>query len=410
MTLGAGAALAVEPVSSIPVALRAGPIEDSVPAAACPDSATPCTWERVYGTSADDKAYGVVPLPGGDFLAAGNTRPNNGANYDAWLMRVSPAGTLLWEEGFGGGGADEFHDIALLPSGTVVAAGHTRSTGAGGSDGWIIRTDAQGRMINERVLGGPGDDRIRSVASLADGGYLLVGESASESRGGDDLWVLRAGSDGEILWQRRFGGAGDDRGYDVIALSDGGMAIAGQSWIGPQRGYDLWILRLDPDGSLLWERTLDTDRFEMATALVETPAGDLAIIGTVGVNGTLSDDLWAATLSADGDLLWSARHGGMGRDTGWGLDVTPGGDLLIAAITWSGGAVAGDAWILSLDPSGKKLWERRFGGRYWDRPTGILALETGMIVVGHTSSKGFGFEDAWLLKLDHDGRIQKVAP
>lgn len=126
--------------------------------------------------------------------------------------------------------------------------------------------------------------------------------------------------------------------------------------------------------------------------------------GSVGVAGTLSDDLWIARLTGEGETIWTSTLGGSGRETPWGLDVTQDGDLLVAAVTWTGDAGAGDAWILRLDGEGRVKWERRFGGRYWDRPTRISALDDGMIVVGHTSSKGAGFEDAWLLRLDHEGR------
>ncbi|MEM6422796.1 MAG: PQQ-binding-like beta-propeller repeat protein, partial [Pseudomonadota bacterium] len=133
--------------------------------------------------------------------------------------------------------------------------------------------------------------------------------------------------------------------------------------------------------------------------------GDLALGGMVGGKRLGAEDLWIARLGPDGATRWFRRLDTPRHQSPWGLAAAPGGDVLVAAVRWFEADDAGDLSLLRLTPAGETRWERRFGGRYWDRPTGILAVGDGMLVVGHTSSTGSGYEDAWLLRLDAGGKL-----
>ncbi|WP_101067573.1 hypothetical protein [Roseovarius salinarum] len=370
----------------------------------------PCTWERVFGTSEDDKAQGATAHPDGGFVAVGNSRLRNGHDYDAWILHFSDAGHLLWNRSLGGAGADQLYDVARGADGGFMAVGHTRSRGNGESDAWLVKVALDGDPVFDGAIGGPGNDRARAVAALPGGGFAVAGFSASTGEGDRDLWVLRLDAAGRVVWQRTYGGPGHDAAYDVAALANGDIAVAGVSRGGAAHGHDAWVLRLDPQGEITWQRRFDSARFEAATALAALPGGGLAVAGAVGVNGTLSDDLWIARLDADGTTAWHDRLGGAGRDTPWGLARAADGSLLVAAVTWTDDAGAGDLWLLGIDSDGAVAWERRFGGRYWDKPTGLLSLPDGMLMVGHTSSQGFGFEDGWLLRLDGRGELRARRP
>lgn len=398
--------LAVRPVRHAPAPAPEPPAGGLIAPGICPHDAPGCTFERVFGTSQDDKAYGVLALDDGGLVAVGNTRRSNDTDYDAWMVRFSPRGAVVWERGFRGRDADQAYGVAQTADGGIVMAGHTRSRGQGASDGWAVKLSPAGETLWQRTYGGPGNDRVRGLAALPGGGVALAGFTASTPQGDRDVWVLRLDDAGAVQWQRRFGGPGLDSAFSVAALPEGGLAVAGQLWAGDDRGLSLWVLRLAPDGALHWEATADLARFGAATAVAAHPDGGVAVAGAAGVDGTLSDDLWLARYADDGAALWTRRLGGAGRDTPWGLGVTAAGDLQVAAISWSGGRGGGDAWILGVDGAdGAVLWERRYGGAAWDRPTGLLPLPTGPLVFGHTSSSGAGYEDAWLLKLDPEGRL-----
>lgn len=365
----------------------------------------PCTWERTVGGASDDKISAITPLPNGDFVVAGNSRANSGSLYDAWVLGVGADGRLLWQRAFGGQETDQILDLVTTADGDVFAIGHTRSSGAGESDLWFLRLAKDGTVLNRRTLGGPQNDRARAAAPDTEGGLFVTGFTASHGAGGRDIWIMRLSPEGEPLWTQTLGDTGYDDGYDIIAMPDGGAAVTGFVWTDERRGFDLIVIRLSAAGETVWRRSFHRAGFEAGTALDVTPDGGLVVLGTTSIDGLRDQDLWAIRLDANGAKLWERTYGGPKPEEPWGLAASASGGFLIAAQTFSQGN-GGDIWLFRLTPDGAVAWERTFGGPQWDHPSSLLETPAGGILVGgHTASKGAGFEDGWLLHLDAEGRF-----
>ena len=104
-------------------------------------------------------------------------------------------GSIAWQKTYGGAG-DENLNIKQASDGGYLAAGYTKSYGAGGSDGWLLKLDNQGQIVWQKTYGGNEDDRFEDVIETADHHYLVVGETKSFGPGDNDLWVLKLNSDG----------------------------------------------------------------------------------------------------------------------------------------------------------------------------------------------------------------------
>lgn len=362
------------------------------------------TWERTLGDAFDDRAHAAAALPGGGWGLIGASRPGNGARHEAWALRVDGLGRLVWETRLPAAFSRELFGATATPDGGLLAVGHTRELGD--SDAWIVRFGAGGNIVWRRRIGGDGEDRTHGVAASADGGYFVAGFTGSQGEGARSAWLLKIGPSGDTIWERTFG-AGRGGGFSAVAAApDGGVYATGLIWSDAIRGYDMIVMRLDAEGAPVWWRHFDSGRVDTGLALAVSANGDVTVVGSAGVPHSLTDDVWAIRLSDAGEVRWSKRFGGGRRDTPWGLAETADGGMLIAAGTWSQGEGSADAWILKLDVDGELRWARLFGGPVWDRPTSILTTaEGGMLMVGHTSSKGAGYEDIWLLKLDSEGRL-----
>ena len=127
-------------------------------------------------------------------------------------------------------------------------AGSTESFGAGESDVYLIRTDAQGDTLWTRTYGGSGFDRGFSVQQTSDDGFVVAGVTTSFGAGeSDDVYLIRTDAQGDTLWTRTFGGSGHERGWSVQQTDDGGFVVAGSTDSFGAGDTDVWLIRLGPE-------------------------------------------------------------------------------------------------------------------------------------------------------------------
>jgi hypothetical protein len=162
----------------------------------CADPSSWCTWEHTFGGALQDKAYGIVSLPDGGLIVVGNSRSEQSLEYNAWLLRLGRDGKIIWERSFGGSGSDQAYAVASTPGGGVAVAGHTRSKGAGKSDVWILRLNLEGELLWERTFGGLENDRARTIDAMADGGFVIAGMTQSYGSPQGDAWIIKLDSKG----------------------------------------------------------------------------------------------------------------------------------------------------------------------------------------------------------------------
>ena len=207
------------------------------------DGAGNVVWERTFGGAEYDSGFSVAALEDGGFAVAGSTRSKGAGESDIWVLRLDGAGNVVWERTFGGTEKDAPLSVVRLSEGGFAVAGEAQSKGAGGRDFWVLRLDGAGNTVWERTFGGAEDDVARPVVALADGGLAVAGYTKSKGAGESDAWVLRLDGAANVVWERTFGGAGDDQARSAVALADGGLAVVGYTESKGAGGQDLWVLR-----------------------------------------------------------------------------------------------------------------------------------------------------------------------
>lgn len=292
------------------------------------------------------------------------------------------------------------------------------------------------RMITwAKTYGGSFEDAAMAITQTPDGGYAVAGYSFSNdgdvtgNHGMADFWVVKVDSDGNLQWQRNYGGSGDDRANDIKQTRDGGYIVAGYSRSadgdvpGNYGDYDFWILKLASDGSIDWSRNYGGSDEDEAFSIDQTSDGGYAVAGysrsndnDVSGNHAGSIDIWIVKLNAMGALERMRSIGGDDIDSAVSIQQTSNGGYVIAGYTMStNGDLTGttpqgleDLLVVTVDSLFGNLTKVRLGGSGYDRANSVRQLSDGsFIVAGYTEStdgtvsgrRGTTDSDIWVVKL-----------
>lgn len=370
----------------------------------CERTGAGCTWEHVIGGMLDDEAHAITEMPSGGYALAGHTRSNGSRNRDAWIVRLSPRGKVVWQQVIGGPLTEKVFGIVATEDDGLAIVGKTYSVGAGGADVFVARFTPSGKMAWQKTFGGPGNDEARAILRPAAGGLLVVG-----TRGGErdsDLWVLRLNENGGLVWARTYGTQGEDGAVSAVEARDGGFAIAGYAQRPGLSSFDNWVVRLDGTGELLWQRHFARGVFSSGTGISPAPDGGFFVAGISQQRTPRDSKSWVIRLAADGKTVWQRLSQDSGSNEAWGAATTADGGVVVVSAAQFGGLGQSDARLVRFSPSGDIVWSRLHGSAAWSRPTAVITTrDGGILVTGYTTGRGAGYQDVWVLRLDSEGRL-----
>jgi len=312
-----------------------------------------------------------------------------------------------WFTTYGGTGVDAAYSISQTTDGGYIVAGSTNSSGAGSQDAWVAKLDEDGNVTWQKTYGGADAERV-SVQQTADGGYIAAGSTGSFGAGGNgDLWAIKLDADGNVTWQKTYGGAASyEYANSIRQTADGGYIVAGFTRSFGAGNGDMWLLKLDASGNVAWQKTYGGPETETAGYAEQTSDHGYIVAGYTKSFGAGNEDAWILKLDASGNITWQKTYGGAADDGANVVRQTADGGYIVAGHTASSGAGGSDAWILKLDATGNITWQKSYGGIEYDSAYAVQqTTDGGYIVGGGTESFGVGFEDAWLFKLDASGKV-----
>lgn len=361
-------------------------------------------WSQTYGGSGDDEAYSVIQTSDGGYALAGFTNSSGAGSYDFWLVKTNSSGAMQWSQTYGGAGDDEGCSVVQTSDSGYMLVGSTTSYGAGETDAWLVKTDSSGGVQWNQTYGARAEDVAYSVVQTSDGGYALAGYTDSYGAGGYDFWLVKTNSSGGMMWNQTYGGAGDDEASNVIQTSDGGYALAGYTASLGAGIDDFWLVKTDSSGNMLWNRTYGGSGDDEASCVIQTSDGGYALAGATNSSGTGGYDFWLVKTDSSGQSQWNQTYGGTYDEAANSLVQTSDGGYALAGWTGSYGAGDVDYWLVKTDSSGSTQWSQTYGGAGDDESFSLVQTsDVGYALVGFTSSYGAGDYDAFLVKTDSSG-------
>ncbi len=249
-------------------------------------------WQKSYKGST---FYSLAVAPNGDILVSGSTMDSND-NYTVWVLRLEGEGNVKWAKTYGPG---EAKAVAVGRNGDVIVAGYVKKNDK--KDAFVTRLDGDGKVKWFKTYGGEKDNGFNDV-KIAPNGDVIV---ASQSNG--DVWVLRLDSEGNVKWQKTYGGSDWDEANAVAIAPNDGIIVAGYTYSFGAGDADVWVLRLDSEGNVKWQKTYGgTWRDKVASVLLDE-GGNIIIAGNTASFGSKWWDIWVLRLPPDGDLEGFSR-------------------------------------------------------------------------------------------------------
>lgn len=265
------------------------------------NSAGTVEWARTINRAAYDYSCSIVQTREGGFVISGVSATGGVFSSDIFIVKLNPAGNFQWSKTYGGSHDETAYSIIQTSDGGLAFAGYSNSFGPYNVFN-IIKTDSLGNILWNRLIGESGTgSHIYSIIQISDGSFLLAGEITPTGTGNYDMYIVKLSSNGTIIWTRTVAAAGYDMAYSIIQTADGGFVLGGYTNSFGSGGYDMYIVKLNSNGTLLWSKTAGGAGDEQALTIIKTTDGGFITAGFTSSFGTGGKDMYIVKFDAAGN-------------------------------------------------------------------------------------------------------------
>ena len=342
-------------------------------------------WTKTYGAG-NAIAYSMVMSSDGGYALAG----------DDLLVKTDGYGNMEWNKTYLGG---RVYSLIQTSDGGY-ALGGTADSLNGDYDFWLIKTDSQGNIQWNKTYGGPDNEAANSPNSLvetSDGGFALAGYTGIFFEY-SNFWLVKADSNGNMLWNKTYGESTFNSCSDLIETSDGGFALVGSTGFAFIGKTDLLLVKTDSTGRIEWSKTYSGS----ANSLIETSDQGFAMVGSS------SGDFWLAKTDKYGNIEWTQTYGTTGDETAHSIIATSDRGYALAGVIadFIDDQYNINGWMVKTDEWGNMLWNQTYGEAGDEQIYSLVETSDGTYALaGYKTSTYAGPADMWLIKTDSYGYI-----
>ena len=326
-------------------------------------------WEMTYGDEGDEGAHNIIQAKDGGFFIVGYTDSQGNGKKDGWVVKVKADGSEEWDVTFGGPKDEELYDLIELDNGDLALIGYTESQGKGKEDLWFMITDKEGNVVFNKVFGGDKKDIGTQVLKTHDGDYLLMGFTESKGPGKRNFWIMK---------------------YK------------------PKLGQDKAPKGPGKRDKPVWDRYVGGAKYESCHKMVINPLDTMIyVIGQTSTYSKGSMDVYLITLDNKlGRVKDRKSYGAKQFEAGHDIILNEDGSFMMfgASMTNSNGLTDGYMSFVFKDHFYQE-WQKTYGGEKDDQFKSAVKSDKGYMVVGFTASEGNGGYDGWVMEIDKDGLV-----
>ncbi len=356
-------------------------------------------FQRTFGSNISDSGNQIVYSQDGHFVIVGFHGQSKGVN----LIKVDSIGNYVWKNSYRSTGIHRSYSFQETSDGGFIIASSIYDQ-IGECDIGLIKTDANGDTLWTRMFSGsfagPKRSEAHEVIITSDNGYAIVGTSNNY------VALIKTDSQGDLQWSKYYGGPNKDEGFSVKQTPDEGFIIAGYTESFGQGYKDVYLLKTDSSGELLWTKTYGGDRAEFANHIEITGDGGYILTGITSGFGTGSiytDDMFLMKTDSAGNVNWAYTYGGEGNESGISVKQTSDDGYIATGYSSSFGPGQESVYLVKTDSLGNLLWSRTYGGSSTEYGSDVIELHNGYAITGTTRNFSQGLRDVYLIRVDELG-------
>lgn len=318
-------------------------------------------WHQTFGGWSSDRLYGVTEVSEDHFIVIGETYSFGQGSYDAWVIEVDVNGAPVWHQTFGGPQVDRGYGVTGNTREDITFTGFSTNAQNNSEDFYYVNLNLLYSQWQLGYFGTGKMERGYDIIETTDKGYLIVGDAISPDRNDMDIWVVKTDSSGRMEWNKYLGGKKRDRGKAVAQLANGDYVIIGNTYSFGTRRKNLMVTRLDPSGEVMW-RSIHGDSLSDSgnDVVVSTLNGEevIAITGKTNSKGQGYQDVWFVLISGTGEIISEQVFGGYTSDYGLAIEATTDNGYILSNFSKSTGLHETDLWLIKVNGRGEMVWEK----------------------------------------------------
>jgi hypothetical protein len=348
-------------------------------------------------------------VPGGGALLSGFTSTTELRQMDGYLAEVAANTTLLWEIMPGDTLSEELYHALPIYGGGYIAVGTTNSYGDKAFDLWVLRLDADHNEIWSLSLGPDPFGVATQVRPDGAGGWFVSGFQSDGVVERADFRVVRMDDDGTIIWDNIYGGPEHDFALTSCTTMDGGLIVAGSTHSFTSENRDGYVMKIDADGNQVWQRVIGGPWPDYFNDIKRTSDGNYVLVGTTHVQEIEEEsDMYIVLINEDSDTLFETNVGGDSWDEGMAVVQTTDRGYFCVGNSFDPDAGVMNGFGVRLDEFGNVLWtDPEYGDEDGYQELHDVIIWDGDLVraVGYTSSTDMGDADFLVMQIDASATV-----
>ncbi len=359
------------------------------------------SFEITVGGEGEELPYDIKALDDGSYTILGRTNSFGAGDHDIIFFNVKSDGQVNWIKTIGTDQRDVArHFIKTNDGGFLIGA--WKGTGGTVDDWNVIKTDSEGNILWERFVGGTYDDELQDLIRDQNNFYL-AGSTINYGNGYTHIYLSELTDDGTFLWFKVYSG-GLNEHCKALRKVNNGLILGVFSKSFGNNSYSFMLVKTDLFGNIKWSKAYLTSGDDIYRDLLLTKDGGYLSVGFSNSFGSGDNDIFLLKTDSSGNVLWSKTYGGIKDDRALNIKELGDGNYIVSGETKSFGNGNGDVLLLKISPFGDVVWSKIYGGKEEERYASCDVLENGGFIIA-SQTQSYGEQgDIFVVKTDSLGR------